>query len=63
MRLPLGTGASIVGVGGFDVDVVVVVVVIFLIGTTFYIGENTLVFDTSSSPMIAPIFLVIFLFL
>ena len=62
MRLPLVAGASIVGVGGFDVDVVVVVV-IFLIGTTFYIGENTLVFDTSSSPMIAPIFLVIFLFL
>ena len=61
MRLPLVAGASIVGVGGFDVDVVVVV--IFLIGTTFYIGENTLVFDTSSSPMIAPIFLVIFLFL
>ena len=61
MRLPLVAGASIVGVGGFDVDVVVVV--IFLIGTTFYIGENTLVFDTSFSPMIAPIFLVIFIFL
>ena len=61
MRLPLVAGASIVAVGGIDVDVVVVVV-IFLKGTTFYIGENTLVFDTSSSPMIAPLFVVIFIF-
>ena len=61
MRLPLVAGASIVAVGGIDVEVVVVVV-IFLKGTTFYIGENTLVFDTSSSPMIAPLFVVIFIF-